>query len=271
MKRTKLRKHLLLAFITLAVCSSSCRTAKSIAYFRDLPDSARAAILNAKYHQLTIQPDDILSISVETIDPTANAVFNQGQQGTGATGSGTGSAYGAVLPSAFSGYLVDKNGIVELPLLGQFKLAGLTTMEARDTIEKTASVYYKKPAVYVRFANLKVTILGEVSHPGTYVLPNEKNTIFDALGLSGDLTIFGKRDNVLLIRDSSGYSSLTRFSLTSKDLVKQDFFFLKQNDVIYVEPNQSKVYSQDAIRTRNYTIIVSVVTLLIVIFSRVNF
>lgn len=261
------------ALFSIVFIACSCATQHyNIAYFKDLPDTARVSIRNTRYKQLLIQPDDILSINVVTMDAQANLLFSIAQPTAPSSASAgasmpSGSSGGAILP----GYLVDKDGDVELPILGSFKLAGMTTEEARDTIQARAAQYYKNPVVYVRFANLKITVLGEVSRPGTYVLPNEKNTIFDALGLAGDLTIFAKRDNALLVRDSLGYSQLFRFSLTSKDLVDQPFFFLKQNDVIYIEPNKSKIYSQDAIKTRNYTILVSVVTLLIVIASRINY
>jgi len=262
----------LLAMLALIGFTTSCTTYKNIAYFKDLPDTAREVIMNAHYNQLIIHPDDILSINIQTLDPTANDMFTQssGSQVTGVNPANTIGQGSANTTPSQPGFLVDKNGTVELPVLGSFHLAGLTTIQARDTIQKSASLIYKSPAVYVRFANLKVTILGEVSHPGTYVLPNEKNTIFDALGLAGDLTIFGKRENALLIRDSAGYSTLTRFSLMSKDIVKQEFFFLKQNDVLYIEPNAAKLANLDAVKTRNYTIIVSILTLLIVIASRVN-
>jgi polysaccharide export outer membrane protein len=265
---------LLLVIGLLGSCAASKKAYRDIPYFKDLPDSAMATIQNARYKQLTIQPDDILSITIQTLDPTANSIFSQGVssslQGSGASPSMPVGMGGSAAAAAPTGYLVDKDGQIELPLLGTFHLAGMTTLQARDTIQQAAAHYYKQPAVYVRFSNFKVTILGEVSRPGTYTLPNERNTLFDALGLAGDLTIFGKRTNVLMIRDSAGYSRMIRFSLNSKDLVRQDYFFLRQNDVLYVEPNKSKMASQDAIQARNYAIIASVLTLLIVIATRIN-
>lgn len=262
--------YILLLFLAAGMISS-CSTYKNVAYFSDLPDTARAAILNAHYEQLVIHPDDILSINIQTLDPVANQMFGMAQGSAASGGASGGASAGGGSPAAIPGYLVDKAGDVELPMLGTFHLAGMTTNQARDTIQKTAAGFFKNPVAYVRFANLKVTVLGEVGRPGTFILPNEKNTIFDALGMAGDLTIFGKRENVLLIRDSLGYSTLTRFSLSSKDIFQKDFYFLKQNDVIYIEPNQSKVVSQDAIKTRNFALIASAITLLIVVVSRINF
>ena len=209
---------------------TSCETMKNVTYFKDVPDSARISVPTTGYTELTIQPDDIITVNIQTVDPSANAIFNQAPSsaisqisgGLGAAGL-TSAIMNAGSPStSASGYLVGKDGMIELPLLGQVKVAGSTTSIAADSIRNRAALLYKQPAVNVRFANLKINVLGEVLKPGTYVLTNEKNTIFDAIGLAGDLTIFGKRENVLLIRDSAGKSNFIRFSLESKDLVRKD-------------------------------------------------
>jgi len=262
-----------LLIIGLIYTMSGCKTYKNIPYFSDVADSTRLQIANAPFKQLKIQVDDILSVSIQTLDPSFNSALNSSSPisslGVNASAMSSPSASG-ISSSINNGYLVDKNGEIELSLLGKVKLEGLTTAEARDTIQKIAAIYYNSPTVNVRFANYKITILGEVARPGTYILPNEKATIFDALGLAGDLTIYGRRDNMLLIRDSSNHSSLIRFSLNSKSLVNQDFFYLKQNDVIYVEPEQTKVASLDAARTRNLTIAAAALSLLIVVATRIK-
>ena len=252
---------------------SSCQTTKNVSYFQDIPDSSRISLPTANYKQLTIQPNDILSVNIQTMDPSANAIFNQTpspvfSQLSGGLGTAT---MNAGSPStSTSGYLVGLDGMIEVPLLGQIKVEGATTFIAADSIRNRASLLYKQPSVNVRFANLKINVLGEVLKPGTYVLTNEKNTIFDAIGLAGDLTIFGKRENVLLIRDSAGKSNFIRFSLESKDLVNKDFFYLRQNDIIYVEPNKSKVESMDSYRYRNYTIYAALLSVLIVLATRIK-
>jgi polysaccharide export outer membrane protein len=216
-----------------------------------------------------------------TIDPAANAIFNQGGGSSisalSQLGSGSGSGAASNIPAGviaqqptISGYVIDNQGYVELPLLGKFKAEGLTTDSLKNNIQAKAEEYYKTPAITVHFANLKVNVLGEVMRPGSYNLPNEKNTILDALSMAGDLTIYGKRGNLLLIRDSAGYSTMNRFSLNNTDLIKQDFFYLKQNDVIYVEPGKEKVAALDADRLRMYSIGAAILSLFIVIASRVN-
>jgi polysaccharide export outer membrane protein len=175
-----------------------------------------------------------------------------------------------VAGSASNGFLVNKEGYIEIPLLGRFYLAGLTTIQAEDSISKRASLYYKLPTVYVRFANFKVTVLGEVLRPGSYIVPNEKATIFDALGYAGDLTIFAKRENALLIRDSGNQTRLVRLNLNSKDIVKSDYFYLKQNDVIYVEPTKAKLANLDAVQNKNYAIIGAILSVLIIAGTRLK-
>ena len=253
--------------------SSSCVTYKTVPYFMDLPDTAKTMIKKSAYRDLIIHHDDLMNIHIQTIDPSANLIFNQPissplAPSTGFTGSPTSSASAG--SETMDTYLVDNTGDVEIPIIGKVRLAGLTTAQARDTIQKQAAIYLKGSTVNIRFANLKITVLGEVSKPGTYILPNEKNTIFDALGLSGDLTIFGKRENILLIRDSADQEQLIRFSLNSKNLISQPYFFLRQNDVIYVEPNKSKIASLDAVKTRNYTIIASILSIILILAYRAN-
>jgi polysaccharide export outer membrane protein len=255
----------------------SCKAYKNIAYFKDIPDSARMAVKTASFNALHIQKGDILNINVMTIDPAANAIFNQvissplNQLNSGGTGSTSNIPVGiSVQQPTISGYVIDSRGEIELPLLGKFKAEGLTTDSLRNDIQTKAEEYYKTPAISVHFANLKVNILGEVMRPGTYNLANEKNTILDALGMAGDLTIYGKRENILLIRDSSGYTSMNRFSLNSKDLVKQNFYYLKQNDVIYVEPGKEKIAALDADKLRMYSIGAALLSVLIVLASRIN-
>jgi polysaccharide export outer membrane protein len=254
---------------------ASCKTYRNIAYFADVSDSARVAIKNAHYEELHIRPDDVLDISVLTMDPAANMIFSApSAMSTQATPTAPGAA-GSTAPTLTSSgpsgasYVVDKRGDVQMPLLGNMHLAGLTTMDARDTVQHRAALYYNNPAVYVRFGNLKITILGEVTRPGTYILNGEKNTLLDALGLSGDLTIFGRRENALLIRDSLGYSELIRFNLQSKDIVSSDYYYLRQNDVLYITPNKARIASQDAVQNRNFAILASVLTIILAVIVRI--
>lgn len=233
----------------------------------NLSDTAQIAVATASYKSPIIQPDDILTITLQTIDGTATAMLNQNNMLSPAVGSSSASPIGQ---QTSVGYLIDKEGNIELPIAGKIHLVGLTTAQAREVIRSKLSVYYKNLTVDVRFSNFKITVLGEVNRPATYTIPNEKVTILDALGLAGDLTIFGKRENVLLVRDSAGYKTLCRINLNDSKILSSPYFFLRQNDVLYIEPNKSKIANLDASRSRDITIITSALSVLIVLLSRIK-
>ncbi len=237
-----------LGAIIFTSCATSKKYAKTIPYFTDFSDTAikEKIISGSNIPQLKIQPDDILNITLQTTDPLASTV----QSPTMSTTAGLypingGQTIGTTGGTAVTGFLVDKEGYVMLPLLGKTKVAGLTTDETTKLIFDKSLNYYKTSTlnVNVRFANLKVGILGEVNKPGYYILPTERNTVLDALLYAGDLTIFGKRDNVILIRDSANIKTMYRFSLNNSSIMAEPYFYLKQNDIIYIEPNKYKVDS----------------------------
>jgi len=255
----------------LALLLGACSSPKNISYFKDVPDTVKQKMMveMATYNTPVIQADDILQVTIQTLDPASTALLNQQNSPTWPVG-GTSGAAGAASTNS-PGYLVDKQGSVTLPLVGKIQVKGKTTGDVQEQIRVKAAEFYKDPVVSVRFTNFKVTVLGEVTKPATYVMPNEKVTLLDALGMAGDLTIYGKRENVLLIREIEGKKEFVRFNLNSSNLFTSPYYYLQQGDVVYVEPNKSKVVSTDAARLRNITIISSVLTLLVVIFSRVNF
>ncbi|MEC5145456.1 polysaccharide biosynthesis/export family protein [Chitinophaga sp. 212800010-3] len=257
--------------VLVAAGITSCSAPKNITYFKDIPDSVRQQeIQQAAYSTPLIQADDILQVTIQTLDPAATALLNQATGGAGAAPvSNNMTAAPAVAP--VSGYLVDKDGYVVLPLIGKVMVQGKTTDSVREEIKSKAAVYYKDPVVNVRFANFKVTVLGEVNKPSSYVMPNEKVTLLDALGAAGDLTIYGKRENVLLIRDKEGKKEFVRFNLNQSNLFASPYFYLHQGDVVYVEPNKAKVASTDFTQVKRISIMASVLSLLIVAVSRVNF
>ncbi|GAA4785608.1 polysaccharide biosynthesis/export family protein [Olivibacter ginsenosidimutans] len=243
-----------------------CSTPKTITYFQNIPDSVSTTIEKAKFTEPVIQPDDILSITVQTADPSATESINQKSVTTSVLGASTASAIGN---QQVSGFLVDKNGEVELPIIGTLKLAGLTTYQARQHIREKASTYFVNPAVQVRFVNFKITVIGEVTRPASYTVPSEKVTLLDALGLAGDLTIYGKRENILLIRETPNGKETARFNLNNTELFKSPYFYLKQNDIVYVEPNKSKIATTDGARTRAFAFTGTVISLIIVALSRI--
>lgn len=266
----RFRSLLVLMGSMLALFMGGCSSQKNIAYFKDVPDTVKRQMVEmATYTTPVIQPDDILQVTIQTLDPASTALMNQQNSPNWSVGGTSGAAGAAATNSP--GYLVDKLGFVTLPLVGKILVKGKTTGDVQEAIRAKAAEFYKDPVVNVRFINFKVTVLGEVTKPATYVMPNEKVTLLDAIGMAGDLTIYGKRENVLLIREIEGKKEFIRFNLNSSNLFTSPYYYLQQGDVVYVEPNKSKVVSTDAARLRNITIISSVLTLLVVIFSRVNF
>src|SRR5690606_18389005 len=250
--------------LLLLLLFSNC-SVKKIVYFNDLPaDTTRILKQAAAFTEPVIQSDDILSITIQTLDPTTSSVVNQSEvmQAIGASSATN------VGSQVISGFLVDKNGYVNMTLLGKVQVAGLTTYQAREKITKLATQYYKDPTVQVRFANFKVTVLGEVTRPATYTVPNERVTVLDALGLAGDMTIYGKRENVLLIRDQGKEKELVRLNLNDSEVLQSPYFYLRQNDVIYVEPGKGKAAANNAARTQTYAIIGSILSVLIIAVSR---
>ncbi|WP_316819928.1 polysaccharide biosynthesis/export family protein [Pedobacter gandavensis] len=263
------RKYLNYLAIFSIILLNSCSTTKKVPYFQDITANGGSEVQNtAAFKGLTIDPDDILSILLVTVDPTTGMPVNQLASQQANSNAIAAVATAGSSTSASNGFLVDKNGEIDLSIIGKVKVAGLTTYEARDLLKTKAAVFYKDPNVQVRYANFKVTVLGEVAKPSSYILPNEKVSVLDALGMAGDLTIFGKRENVLLIRDHDGKKEFARLDLNSSRIFDSPFYYLKQNDVIYVEPNKGKAASLNQARTQTFAVIGTALSVLIVLFSR---
>ncbi|MET3502343.1 MULTISPECIES: polysaccharide biosynthesis/export family protein [Mucilaginibacter] len=270
------KSHIVNSFLVLFILFISagllsCNSAKKVKYFQDLADSGQMkTISKADYQPPVIQPDDILTIVVQTIDPQNTAAINVGNLPFPSTGTSLNpTSLSSVSQQPSLGILVDKDGFITIPILGKIKVAGYTTSEATEVIKAEAIKYYKEPTVIVRYANFKVSVTGEVLKPGMYVLPNEKVSVLDAIALAGDLTIFAKRDNVLLIRENKdGTKTPYRFNLKKSDIMSSPYFYLHQNDIIYVEPGPGKVSTTDASQARYYTLVGSLLSVLIVLFTR---
>lgn len=250
---------------------------KETPYFSDVPDSVVTSINLQNRAQLKIQPDDILNITLLLTDPVSNSNLNN-VTGSGGYQAGLNSSNGQYvigggqsgIGSDGVGFLVDSAGQVNLPLFGKVTLAGLTTNEARDLIQQKSDQLYKHSTANVRFVNMKIGVLGEVNRPGYYYMGNEKNTILDALLMAGDMTIYGKRRNVLLMRDSAGVMTMHRFNMDTKNLMNSPYFYLKQRDVIYVEPNKAKIQSLNSPVYTKIGLAVSILTLLVLVWTKVD-
>ncbi len=207
----------------------------------------------ASNYQYYLQPGDRVEILVTALNPLAAQAFNivvsnnttSGQASLGSPGSSF-----SATPST-SGYLIDKNGNINFPELGDISVAGLTTDSVASKIQTTLLQYLKQPTVIVNLLNFKVNVLGEVNRPGTIVVPDGKISILEAISQSGDLTIFGKRENILVVREKNGQRAFGRVDLTSNNIFNSPFFYLEQGDVVYVELNRNKLLANDALAARN--------------------
>ncbi len=223
----------------------SCGTKQDIVYFQgvDAIGSSKSII----QFNPTIKSDDMLTIVVSALDQDLVRPFNLPT----ITFTGEGQQVGR--PTQQS-YLVDANGNIDFPVLGTIKVAGLSRIQATSLVKDRLKEYIKNPIVNIRTINFKVTVLGEVSNPGSYTIPNERITVIEALGLAGDLTIQATRKNVLVIRESKGKKTYHRVDLTSEAVFNSPVYYLSQNDVIYVEPNKSRVKSSTVGPSTNATL-----------------
>lgn len=223
--------------ITLSLCLtwilSSCGSVKDITYLQG--DGLLKKTTLADTFNLRIQKDDLLDIVVSSIEPELLRPFQQ-QYGAGYNNGYGNNSYNN------GGYLVETDGTINYPLLGRMNVAGLTRRQLVDLIQTKLEKggFLKDPIVTVRFLNFRISILGEVGRPGTYQVNSERITLLEALSLAGDLTIHGRRDRVAVIRETDGIRTILYHDLRSMDVFQSPDYFLKQNDMIYVEPNRVK-------------------------------
>lgn len=232
--RTVIRGIFLLAIVLLW----GCKSAENIPYMKDhetFRNTAEQPLYDAR-----IMPKDLLTITVNSIDPDAAGPFNLNIQG------GSGRTTGSATPQAgVPNYMVDNNGDIDFPVLGKIHLAGLTKTEAESHIVKLLRSSFKEdPLVTVRSANYKISVLGEVGSPGTFTVANEKINLFEALALAGDMTVQGRRDNVKLLRErADGTKEIVVLDMNKSDVINSPYYYLQQNDILYVEPNKAKARS----------------------------
>ena len=230
------RSKYLYFLLALSLLLTSCVNTRKTTYFNDLGDTR---IQSPAPTVPIIHKNDLLSISVSSSNPDASKIFNDPNLSSTTTSTATGTTQQMV------GYLVTNDGNFKFPELGTIKAEGFTVKQLSEFMTQTLidNKLLIDPIVTVRFLNFRVTVLGEVTHPTVITVPNERISILEALGLAGDLTIYGKRDNVLLIREENGEKLIKRIDLNSKDILSSPFYYLQSNDVVYVEPNKNKVAS----------------------------
>ncbi|MBP5398574.1 MAG: polysaccharide biosynthesis/export family protein [Bacteroidales bacterium] len=236
----------ILILLSCCLLVFSCKTSEKINYIQDVNPEEKMTVEN--FNAIRIQPRDIISIIVSSRNPELSKMFNLPvvtyQAGTEFSESGS--------SQRLIGYVVNENGEIDFPILGLLKIEGLTRWELSEFIKKkiVESNYIKDPIVSVEFVNFKVAVLGEVTSPGSFSIDSDKLTILDALSLARDLTIYGRRDRVFVIREQNGERTVYQMDLRSVDFFKSPAYYLKQNDVVYVEPNSVRA-GQSTINENN--------------------
>lgn len=237
------------SFLTVSIfLLSSCASKKEVVYFQNTGSFETLVDKNSFTPKFKV--DDLISIHVSTLNSEASAPFNLFR----------GAAEGGIRPEQVD-YLIDKEGEIDFPVIGKIKISGLSSEEVRALLRDKLSEYLKEPIINIRLKNFTVTILGEVNRPGTYPVNGERITILEALGLASDLTVKGIRENVMVIRDFDGTKVYTRIDLTKKEAMSSPVYYLTQNDVVYVEPNQSAITASSL--DNRATIAVSIASILI--------
>ena len=233
--------HLLFALIIMITYSIlSCTSSKKVAYLYDLKDSTAGNLLNGQSNfENPIQKNDQLWITVGGSNPLDLVALNS------ANGTITGSSINVSESSI--GYLVEADGKIQMPYAGRVHVEGLTRLQLEDTLTLIFKDYTKNPVVNVRFLNYSFSILGEVKNAGRFTMSNERTTILEAISMAGDLTEFGMRNNILVVRDVNGKRNYARVDLLSKDLFTSPYYYLKTHDVIYVEPVKAKFITRTGV------------------------
>ena len=227
-------KPIIFKKIFLLICISffitSCVSKQEIVYFQNAKKFE--TIVNTDTFTAKLKVGDIVGIYVSTLDQTVTKPYNLVKVSGGTQGAGE-----------LIDYLIDIDGNIDYPVLGKVKLLGLSIEEVKTLFKKkfADSQLLKDPVIIVRILNFRITIHGEVNSPGVYPVSGERISILEALGMAGDLTIKGRRDNLMVIRDFNGTKTISRIDLTTKELFDSPVYFLTQNDVIYVEPNNSAI------------------------------
>jgi polysaccharide export outer membrane protein len=254
-------KKIIASFIC-SILLISCANKKDIIYYQDIDKTELQNISQIK-PKIYIQVGDILNIDLKTLNQESLIPFLKNANANQSTGSQQ------LHLLKIKGYLVDENGYIYLPVIDKVKVDGLTTREAEKLLKNKLSNYLKDPFVSIRIINFKFTVSGEVNKPGTYEISEPNFTLLQALNMAGDLNIRGRRDNIMIIRSEADKRITKRIDLTKSDWMNSPFYFIKQNDVIYVEPNNPQVKTAGFIGNVGVlTSVASIVLSAIVIITR---
>lgn len=241
----------------------SCASSKDILYFQDI-DQIKKQQIQTEYTTL-IAKDDLLNIVVTGPDKSVVMPFNLTLNENINTGYAT--------QQSLFPYLVDAEGNIDFPVLGRIHVEGMSRMDLTNYLTEKLKQYIKDPVVVISFTNYKITVLGEVRSPGTYTMPSERTTVLQALGMAGDLNIAAERDKILLIREVNGIQTHIKINLKSAEIMNSPYFYLQQNDVLYVAPSASRIVqgtNTAGLWSTALSIIVSAVSVVSIVLSLSN-
>ena len=250
--------------LSVLLLFASCAR-RNLAYFSDVQGNNEYSETIVNSPEPVIQADDLLSITVTSLNPEANELFNKGVLPAGTIADFSRDNRPTALQA--EGYLVNREGYIDFPVLGKVKLGGMTKREAKEHLAEQLTEYLNEPIVEIRYLNYRITVIGEVNRPSTFTIPSEKINILAALGMAGDMTAYGKRENVLVIREVNGERKMQRLNLNDTEVLSSPYFYLQQNDVVYVEPDKLKQINANT-NARTISIITGITTLAIIIASR---
>jgi len=285
MMKLSLRSGLLFAALSTVVACTlmSCGNTRRLTYMQGSFDTTKLS--QVEFAEPVIRKGDILSIVIYSDNPAATAIFNQMQLGgsgnpggvsggaavsggSSTSGSSGGTSSGSSGGSSGTGgYLVDEMGNIEFQQLGLIHVDSMTRSQLKDTLETRLKPFLQNPYCTIRFLNYRFTMLGEINHPGVFNMPGEHLNLLEALGMGGDLTFYGRRDNVLVIRENQSKREFARLDLTKPDVLASPYFNIHPNDIIYIEANKKKVAATDQSAIRNITIATSIISTLAILYS----
>jgi polysaccharide biosynthesis/export protein len=281
-----MKNHLIGSVAALMLSSflfPSCLNTRNLTYLQGSFDTAKLS--QVQIPEARIRPGDLLSIIIYSDNPEASALYNQsliivnngagasssGGTGQTGTGGGTGSSAGAIGGGSPTtpGYLVDEDGDIQFqsPDLGTLHVEGLTRDSLKILLDTKLKPFQKHPYYTIRFMNYRFTMLGEVTHPGIFSIPGEHVSLLDALALAGDMTLYGRRDNILVIREKEGKREQARLDLTKPDIMLSPYYYLQQNDVVYVEANKRKVQANDQSTIKTVSIAATIISTIAIVIS----
>jgi polysaccharide export outer membrane protein len=241
--------------ILVVIFSTSCANRKNLVYFQK--GEFDSIVHSAELYEMKFRKGDFLHIQVLGASPEAVAIFNPLPSAVRSNYTGS---YAIDNPQT-TGYIVDNDGNINFPVLGKIKVSGKTKLQVEEALTKELQGHIDMPVINIRLRNFKISVLGDVAKPGTFTISSERITLPEALGIAGDLNITAKRKNILVIRETDGVKQQFRVDLTKNDVFNSAVYYLQQNDVVYVEPNQAKMNTSKF--SPIYSVLISVTSLII--------